>query len=108
MATLSVEQWRAAAIELFGEDELLWRWKCPSCGHIASTQDYKNAGAPSTAVGFSCVGRWSGATQEAFADGPGPCSYAGGGLLRINPVTVMDGTVAHRMFEFAPRVEVSR
>ncbi len=100
---MTVEEFRAEGERLFGPDEMLWCWKCPSCGHVASTQDYKDAGATSSAVGFSCVGRWTGATQDAFADGPGPCNYAGGGLIGINPIAVKDGETTHRIFEFAAK-----
>lgn len=98
---VSVNEWRAKAEALFGPDEMSWRWKCPSCGHECSAQDYKDAGAPSSAVGFSCIGRWLVAPQDAFVKGLGPCNYAGGGLLQINPVHVDDGTSVHRVFEFA-------
>jgi hypothetical protein len=52
------------------------------------------------------VGRWTGAKREAFSDGQGPCNYAGGGLFKLNPVTVvMDpdehGSREHCVFEFA-------
>jgi hypothetical protein len=33
--------------------------------------------------------------------GKGPCDYAGGGLIRLNPVTVVDGDKTHDVFEFA-------
>lgn len=99
-----VDEWRAEAEKLFGPDEMLWRFKCPSCGHECSIQDYKDAGAKSENVGFSCIGRWTGTTQDAFTGGPGPCNYAGGGLIGINPVTVTDGELTHHLFEFGSKV----
>lgn len=62
-----------------------WKFRCPSCGHVASVQDWKNAGAPENAAAFSCVGRWLQERKEAFTKN-GPCNYAGGGLFRLNPV----------------------
>jgi hypothetical protein len=38
---MTQDQWRARAVELFGAD----RFGCPSCGHITSVQDWKEAGA---------------------------------------------------------------
>ena len=58
-------------------------------------------GAPLTAVAFSCVGRWSGSKREAFGTGEGPCNYAGGGFIGLNPVIVTDGETENRVFEFA-------
>lgn len=102
----SVEEWRAEAIRRFGEDERQWRFVCPCCGHVACAADYKRAGAPSGAVGFSCVGRWLPERRAAFGEGPGPCDYAGGGFFQLNPV-VING-VKHCMFAFADAAEAER
>jgi hypothetical protein len=96
--------WTAEAKARFGEDAMKWRFVCPSCYHIQSVQDYKDAKAPQSAVAFSCVGRWIAGSQEAFLrDKKGPCNYAGGGLIGLNPVTVImpDGG-KQNYFEFAP------
>jgi len=87
------EQWRAEAMRRFGDDVLNWRFVCPSCGAEIRAAQWSAAGAPSTAVAFSCVGRWK--------DGFG-CKYAGGGPLKLNPITVVhdDGTEAD-YFAFA-------
>jgi len=86
---MTQEQFQDEAKKRFGDDPMNWKFKCPSCGHVASVQDYKDAGASSKVVGFSCIGRYlPGICQEAFAEGPGPCNYAGGGLIGINPVEI--------------------
>lgn len=95
------EEWRRDARQRFGDDQLTWRFVCPACGHVASIADWKAAGAPITSAAFSCVGRWMSKPRDAFGDGPGPCNYAGGGLIGLNPVRVADGPVAHDVFEFA-------
>jgi len=89
------EEWEKQAKEIFGDDYMGWAFKCPVCGHVATVKDYKEAGATEGAVGFSCVGRWLDKSEDAF-DVPvgetaqrGPCNYAGGGLIRLNPVTVI-------------------
>lgn len=93
------QEWEAQGTALFGPDQMQWRFKCPSCGHIASVQDWKDAGAPQNTVAFSCVGRWAGARKNAaFARSGGPCDYAGGGLLRLNPQAI-DGR--SNVFAFA-------
>lgn len=97
------EAWRARGLALFGPDEMSWRFVCPACKHVATVRDWMDAGAPEGAVIFSCVGRWvSRPVREAFGNGPGPCNYAGGGLIGLNPVLVRDGVREYRVFQFAP------
>lgn len=95
------QEWRAEGTRLFGPDQMKWRFVCPVCGHIASAQDWVGAGAPAGSIGFACIGRWLGATSS--FDGTTPCNYTGGGLFRLNPVTVVgDEGPGSTMFEFAP------
>lgn len=105
-APMSVSEWRAEGSRRFGDEMLQWQFVCPSCGHVATPQHWKDAGAPVTAVAFSCVGRWTGAKREAFSardkGQSGPCNYAGGGLFRINPVRVVgDGAAGNETYVFA-------
>jgi len=100
------EEWTADAIKRFGPDPMKWRFVCPVCKHVASVEDWKKAGAPKGAVAFSCVGRWIEGSAEAFTrNQKGPCSYAGGGLFKLNHVvvTMPDGS-EHQTFEFAEPV----
>ena len=88
---MNKKTWLSQGKTLFGENVMNWKFKCPCCGYIATTEDQKKAGAPSSAVGFSCVGRWMPVHKEAFDDKDKrniPCNYSGGGLLNINPVIV--------------------
>lgn len=97
---ISKEDWEALGVSLFGEDQLQWKFTCPACGHIASVQDYIQAGAPEGAVAFSCIGRWTKAARDAFTGkGPGPCNYAGGGLFSLNPISIKGR--ARPIFDFA-------
>jgi hypothetical protein len=95
------EEWTAEGIRRFGADQMTWRFVCPSCGHVASVQDWKDVGAKKGEVAYSCVGRHL-PDPKRMGERPGPCDYAGGGLFRINPVNVTfpDGTVL-RCFDFA-------
>ncbi|WP_409449919.1 VVA0879 family protein [Aromatoleum sp.] len=106
MRTLSHQEWLAEAKAKFGDDPLTWRFVCPSCGHVASIRDWRDAGAPEGAMAFSCIGRYTGdanaAANAAFRNAGGPCNYTGGGLFRLNPVTVTFAEGEPReTFEFA-------
>lgn len=101
---LTHAEWKAEAIRRFGDDPNGWRFTCPSCGHVATVKDWKDAGAPDGSVAFACVGRWLPDQAAAFPlqeGGSGPCNYSGGGLFRLNPVEVEfpDGAVMEA-FEF--------
>ena len=92
------KEWLAAGRKRVGEDQNNWKFKCPVCGHVASVQDYMDAGAPAGAIAFSCIGRWREGSREAISGkGPGPCNYSGGGLFKLNPLEVEGGMY----FEFA-------
>lgn len=105
--TVEWEEWCKEATARFGPDPKGWRFVCPVCGHVASIAEW-DARDGSDGAAFSCIGRWMPSSREAFGQGPGPCNYAGGGLVRLNPVTVVgrreNGSVEfeHRVFEFAP------
>lgn len=100
------EEWEAEAVRRFGENELEWRFVCPSCGLVAKVDEWRLAGAPIQGAARSCVGRWLGADgSKTFRKAGGPCNYAGGGLFGLNPVTVHfpDGSRQH-VFAFAATV----
>lgn len=106
------EEWEAEAIKRFGDDHNDWRFVCPSCGIIVGVQDYKDAGLPSSMIGFSCVGRGNNkpkAVEMCEKNKGDGCNYAGGGLIGLNPITVVfiDGHV-NSFFDFAPAKEVGR
>lgn len=99
----TIEEWRAKARELFGDDPLDWKFVCPSCKHVAAVRDWKAAGASEREAAFSCVGRHLDADdKKTFRGEGGPCMYAGGGLIKLNPVTVVDPDgVETSVFAFA-------
>lgn len=104
-------EWYAEATKRFGSNSMGWRFTCPICGVITSVQEWKDAGAPEGAVASSCIGRYTTANRKAFGTTPdkieGPCNYTGGGLFRLNPVTVVrDGSgIEESVFDFAPMSE---
>ena len=99
---VTLKEWHAEGVALFGDEQWDWKFVCPSCGHVASPRDWKGAGAGKGQVGFSCVGRAPlSPTNDAFS-GKRPCNYAGGGLITLNPVTViLENGIKQDMFEFA-------
>ena len=98
------EQWNAEGESLFGPDRMCWRFVCPVCGHVASVSRWRDVGASEGEVAFSCTGRHVQGSKQAFEQGDNSrgCSYAGGGLIRLNPVSVTspDGKTT-QVFEFA-------
>jgi hypothetical protein len=101
-AAMTRDQWEAEAVRRFGLNRSRWRFVCPCCRHVASVRDWLEAGAPEGAVAFSCVGRWLPEPRDAFdGSGPGPCNYAGGGLIGLNPVSVWHDNEMHHLFAFA-------
>jgi hypothetical protein len=81
----------------FGPDVRKWRFKCPSCGHVQTFEDFvalgMNPNQAQTIVGFSCIGRWRTSTALNVVgfgelDKGSGCNYAGGGLFRIAPTLV--------------------
>ena len=103
MRKLTYTEWRSEGERRFGADHMGWRFRCPSCQAVVTPADYKAAGAPDSAVAFSCVGRWMPEAQARIGEsGKGFCNYAGGGLFKLNPVTVTDPEGReHQVFEFA-------
>lgn len=103
---LTFEEWNVEGTKRFGKNKLDWKFQCPSCGYVASVNDYKSAGAPEGAVGYSCIGRYGKFDRVGqMLTGQAPCNYAGGGFIPINPwlVTDMDGK-KHQLFAFADAV----
>ncbi len=87
--TMTHKEWNEEAIKRFGPDPKKWKFICPSCGYIASVQEWKDAGASDGEIAFSCIGRRLRSEKTIFDKTGGPCNYTGGGLLGLNPVTVM-------------------
>lgn len=86
---IEYEEWEKRGEALFGKDRMKWLFRCPSCGHVTSVQDWQDAGASLEAVAFSCVGRLLGSKQTIGQKDQGQgCNYAGGGLFGLNPVTI--------------------
>ena len=96
--TLTLEEWTARAIELFGPEPWQWRFICPVCGHVQKAEYFRpfiNRGASANSAYQECIGRYTGA-REMKPKGQGPCNYVGYGLFRLSPVRVsVDGKMVH-------------
>jgi hypothetical protein len=99
---MKLSEYIAEGEQLFGKDRLQWKFVCPICQHVASAEDYRKAGAPEGAVGFSCIGRYLPKEQIRSAingQGNGPCDYTTGGLFNLSPVKITDHNAY--FFDFA-------
>lgn len=105
---ITFSEWQAEGAARFGSDRAAWAFVCPSCGHSQTVAELRGAGVPESAFGFSCIGRWLPKASDALSGRSGPCTYAGGGLFRLNPVTVLtpDGKT-HQVFEWAEPTPVA-
>ncbi len=104
MITIDRNSWEKEGTKRYGKDKMKWKFRCPSCGKIQSTEDYKNAEAPEDAVAYSCVGRWNGSTGVMCKGDELGCNYAGGGLIQLNPIKVKLSNGRnnyHDIFDFA-------
>lgn len=107
LASMTYAEWQVEALRRFGSRGAI-RFVCPSCGHVASVDEWLKAGAEPGEIGFSCIGRRLGADDaNTFRNKGGPCQYAGGGLFRINPQPiVLEGGKVEHFFALAPVEEV--
>lgn len=106
MKTVTIDQFQAdlKAQDVAGKEHLVF--KCPMCGTLQSAHDLINAGAGKTLedveryVGFSCVGRWTGAEGPRSTPDGKPCNWTLGGLLSLHSyeVKTTDG-ITHPHFE---------
>ena len=104
MRKVTEEEWRKEGAVLFGPDTDKWMFKCPSCGNIQCTDDfrrYKDKGAMPSDSYFNCIGRFTGTENEIFSEEQ-PCNYTLGGLFCFVKTIVIDTKgKEHRVFEFA-------
>jgi len=100
----SVEEWKEEGRRLYGSNTDLWKFKCPSCGHIQCTLDfkqYKDKGATPSCAYFNCIGRYTGTKNEMFS-AEQPCNYSLGGLFTLDHnIVVFDDGTKQPVFKFA-------
>lgn len=109
--SMSLEEFHAACkAQAPSSDQIVFR--CPMCKTLQSARDLIAAGAGSTFddveryLGFSCVGRFTGAGSPRKEPDGAPCNWTLGGLFTLHRLTVVtpDGK-QHPRFEIASREE---
>ena len=91
--TMTKEEWMAKGEELFGKDQMQWRFRCPTCGHIQRPEDFrvhKDKGANPKAAYQECIGRY---------DKTSGCDWCAYGLFS-GPNFVKDGDKEIPVFSF--------
>lgn len=108
MKTLSVDDFVAASKVQSPESWMDVVVRCPMCETLQSARDLIAAGAGGDLeavgryLGFSCIGRFTGAPSPRKVPDGKPCNWTLGGLLRTHTLEVItpDGK-AHPHFELA-------
>lgn len=103
---LTLDTFRAE-IKAQGVEQLDYAFICPACKTVQSARVLISAGAGKDfegvqgTLGFSCVGRFTGAGGDKREEGKG-CNWTLGGLFQTNELTVItpDGK-RHPHFEIA-------
>lgn len=108
-SNMPVAEWMALGKKLYGEDMLKWKFKCPSCGHIQTPEDFrpfKDKGASPNTAYFDCIGRWLPEATGTMFNKKSPCDYTLGGLFKLSTRVVVDEKGArHATFMFADEGE---
>lgn len=105
LVRISADAWLAEATRRHPRSLLDVRFRCPSCGYVQTGHDFlalegMTRETMEGSLGFSCIGRFIDAPQEAFTGPPGPCNYAGGGLIRIAPIAIEANDEERYFFDF--------
>lgn len=112
MRTITLEQFHEALRAQGVPSRLHYALKCPMCATVQSAADLIAAGAGSNYdavdryLGFSCVGRFTGAGGPRREPDGRPCSWSLGGMLSLHKLEILtpDGT-GHPHFEPATPAE---
>lgn len=76
------KDWVAKGERLYGKDWMNWKFKCPTCGHVQSLGEFKNAGVDPNYAIMCCASRFN-------LGGRKDCKWTTGGLLAIGGVYVV-------------------
>ena len=113
MKRITLEELQAACMAQASRSELT-TVKCPMCGTLQNALDFIAAGAGkdwddvSRYIGFSCVGRFTGAGSPRKEPDGQPCNWSLGGLFKTHRMVVVtpDG-IEHPHFELASPEEAA-
>lgn len=110
METIKLDDFRAR-IKAQGVSDLVHAaFKCPMCKTVQSITSFTRAGTDADTaekyIGFSCVGRVTGAGGPRNEPDGDPCNWTLGGLFRLHDLEVVDDEGAsHPHFEIASPAE---
>lgn len=102
MKTLSLEEY-LNLLEAQGVPRLDLAVVCPLCKTVQSGRDLIRAGAGKNFeeiepyLGFSCVGRWTGAGAPRKEPDGKPCNWTLGGLINLHDLEVITPDGEHHM-----------
>jgi hypothetical protein len=71
---ITLADWQAEGLALFGEDPDDWQFICPACGLVQTPGEFRALGMGQrmidTIVSFACIRRWT--DQDCMSAGKGP------------------------------------
>lgn len=114
MKTMTLDEFHTACkAQAPSNDQIVFR--CPMCKTLQTAADLIRAGAGKTFdevetyLGFSCIGRFTGAGSPRKDPDGSPCNWTLGGLFRVHQFEVVtpDGE-HHPRFELATREEAEQ
>lgn len=104
--TISLDEFRARLKAQGVRGRMHFAFKCPICATVQSLTSFACAGAKADEaekyIGFSCIGRVTGAGAPRKEPDGNPCNWTLGGLLQIHNLVVLDEDgKPHPHFEIA-------
>lgn len=107
MITMSLAEFQAA-VRAQGVERIDAAFTCPRCATVQSARSLIAAGAGvdfdsvKRYLGFSCIGRFTGAGSARTKPDGAPCNWTLGGLFQLHELEVVtDDGKAHPHFEVA-------
>ena len=100
MKTMTIEEFRTA-VHAQDVPREHYAFRCPMCKTVQTSTDLIKAGAGATVdevqvfLGFSCVGRFTGAGSPSKATPGQGCDWTLGGLFRMHELEVITEDGAH-------------
>lgn len=115
MQTMTLDEFKQALKSQGVSSHEHFAFKCPMCGAVQSGTSLIAAGAGKSfeevesVLGFSCIGRWTGAKSPRKEHDGEPCNWSLGGLLQTHNLEVLtpDGE-HHPRFDIASPGEAKK
>lgn len=111
MKEQTLQEWLQEGKTIFGNDFKNWWFVCPSCGHIASIQDFIDLGYDGNLAYQECIGRVNGNRKQFNKDNAKGCDWAAYGLFGTcgkGRVVINENGKKVEVFDFAECKEVEK